>query len=53
MFGLVLLAGPARADVYTRPGAQKLVVDYFAAEDMGEAEKKPPFIHALPSKAPA
>jgi NAD(P)-dependent dehydrogenase (short-subunit alcohol dehydrogenase family) len=32
-----------RADVYTRPGAQKLVVGYYAAEDMGLAETRPPF----------
>jgi NAD(P)-dependent dehydrogenase (short-subunit alcohol dehydrogenase family) len=27
-----------RADVYTRPGAQKIVVDYYAAPDMAAAE---------------
>lgn len=32
-----------RADVYTRPGAQQMVASYYAAEDMGEAERKPPF----------
>jgi NADP-dependent 3-hydroxy acid dehydrogenase YdfG len=32
-----------RADVYTRPGAQQMVVQYFAAEDMGLAEQQPPF----------
>lgn len=32
-----------RADVYTRPGAQQAVAGYFAAEDMGEAELRPPF----------
>jgi NAD(P)-dependent dehydrogenase (short-subunit alcohol dehydrogenase family) len=32
-----------RADVYTRPGMQQLVVEYFAAEDMGAAESRPPF----------
>ncbi|MCA9668373.1 MAG: SDR family NAD(P)-dependent oxidoreductase [Myxococcales bacterium] len=32
-----------RADVYTRDETQRLVVDYFAADDMGAAEKKPPF----------
>jgi NADP-dependent 3-hydroxy acid dehydrogenase YdfG len=32
-----------RADVYTRPGAQQLVVSYYAAEDMGRAEQEPPF----------
>jgi len=32
-----------RADVYTRPGAEKMVVAYYAAADMGEAEQKPPF----------
>ncbi len=34
-----------RADVYTRPGAQKMVVDYYAAEDMGLAESRPPFMN--------
>jgi NADP-dependent 3-hydroxy acid dehydrogenase YdfG len=33
-----------RADVYTRPGAQQMVVNYFAAEDMGAAEQAPPFV---------
>jgi NADP-dependent 3-hydroxy acid dehydrogenase YdfG len=33
-----------RADVYSREGGQKLVVDYFAAADMGEAETHPPFM---------
>jgi short-subunit dehydrogenase len=28
-----------RADVYTRPEAQRAVVSYFAAEDMGETER--------------
>lgn len=32
-----------RADVYTRDGAQQMVVAYYAAEDMGAAEKRPPF----------
>lgn len=32
-----------RADVYTRPGAQQMVVAYYAAEDMGLAEQQPPF----------
>jgi NADP-dependent 3-hydroxy acid dehydrogenase YdfG len=33
-----------RADVYTRPGAQAMVVAYYAAEDMGHAETQPPFM---------
>jgi NADP-dependent 3-hydroxy acid dehydrogenase YdfG len=33
-----------RADVYTRPEAKQLVVDYYAAGDMGQAETQPPFI---------
>jgi NADP-dependent 3-hydroxy acid dehydrogenase YdfG len=37
-----------RADVYTRPGAQQMVVGYFAAADMGQAELSPPF--TLPSR---
>jgi NADP-dependent 3-hydroxy acid dehydrogenase YdfG len=28
-----------RADVYTRPAAQQVVVGYYAAEDMAEAER--------------
>ena len=28
-----------RADVYTRPGAKQMVVDYFAAEDMASVEE--------------
>lgn len=32
-----------RADVYTRPEAHALVAAYYAAEDMGEMERKPPF----------
>jgi len=35
-----------RADVYTRPGAQQMVVGYYAAEDMGLAEQQPPFAPA-------
>jgi NADP-dependent 3-hydroxy acid dehydrogenase YdfG len=35
-----------RADVYTRPGAREMVVAYYAAEDMGAAESKPPFMGA-------
>jgi NADP-dependent 3-hydroxy acid dehydrogenase YdfG len=37
-----------RADVYTRPGAQQMVVAYYAAEDMGRAEQESPFISARP-----
>jgi NADP-dependent 3-hydroxy acid dehydrogenase YdfG len=33
-----------RADVYTRPGAREMVAAYYAAEDMGAAESKPPFV---------
>jgi NADP-dependent 3-hydroxy acid dehydrogenase YdfG len=32
-----------RADVYSRPGAQAMVVAYYAADDMGRAEQEPPF----------
>jgi hypothetical protein len=40
-----------RADVYSRPNARELVSNYFAAEDMAEAEKKPPFMpFAVPPK---
>jgi len=38
-----------RADVYTRPGAQQMVVSYYAAEDMALAEQQPPFV---PARAP-
>ena len=37
-----------RADVYTRAGAQQMVVGYYAAEDMGEAEQRPPFFAPAP-----
>ena len=33
-----------RADVYTRPEAHRLVAGYYAAEDMGAAESRPPFV---------
>jgi hypothetical protein len=36
-----------RADVYTRPGAQQMVAAYYAAEDMGRAERAPPFLVKL------
>lgn len=39
-----------RADVYTRPGARDLVVAYFAAEDMAEAERRPPFTAFAPRR---
>ena len=35
-----------RADVYTRPEAQGMIVRYYAAEDMGAAETQPPFFSA-------
>jgi NADP-dependent 3-hydroxy acid dehydrogenase YdfG len=38
-----------RADVYTRPGAQQMVVAYYAAPDMGAAEQQPPFGFAPPA----
>jgi NADP-dependent 3-hydroxy acid dehydrogenase YdfG len=37
-----------RADVYTRPEGQGMVVAYYAAEDMAEAEGKPPFFTSRP-----
>ncbi|MCJ7440816.1 MAG: SDR family oxidoreductase [Thermoanaerobaculaceae bacterium] len=39
-----------RADVYTRPGAQQMVVAYYAADDMGLAEQQPPFVPARPPR---
>jgi NAD(P)-dependent dehydrogenase (short-subunit alcohol dehydrogenase family) len=32
-----------RADVYTRPQAKELVLSYYGADDMAEAERNPPF----------
>ncbi|MEY4581301.1 MAG: hypothetical protein RL701_6004 [Pseudomonadota bacterium] len=32
-----------RVDAYTRPGAQDLVVAYYAAENMAQVEQQPPF----------
>jgi hypothetical protein len=32
-----------KADVYTREGMRERVRDYFGAEDMAEAESRPPF----------
>jgi NADP-dependent 3-hydroxy acid dehydrogenase YdfG len=43
--------GRPRADVYTRPGAQQLVVRYYAAEDMARAEQSPPFGRQPPVSA--
>jgi len=39
-----------RADVYTRPGAREMIAAYYAAEDMGAAESKPPFFTQPPSR---
>jgi len=39
-----------RADVYTRPGAQQMVVAYYAADDMGLVEQQPPFVPTRPPK---
>jgi NADP-dependent 3-hydroxy acid dehydrogenase YdfG len=33
-----------RADVYTRAGMREMAAAYFAAEDMGAAERQPPFM---------
>jgi hypothetical protein len=35
-----------RADVYTRPEHQKMVIGYFSAEDMGALERGPAFTAA-------
>jgi len=35
--------------VYTRPGLQQQVVNYFAAEDLLAAESSPPFVRVRPS----
>jgi NAD(P)-dependent dehydrogenase (short-subunit alcohol dehydrogenase family) len=37
-----------RADVYTRPDAREMIARYYAAEDMGEAETRPPFMVTPP-----
>src|SRR5207245_2015697 len=42
-----------RADVYTRPGFQQQVVDYFAAEDLAAVESRPPFMAVRPVGAKA
>jgi NADP-dependent 3-hydroxy acid dehydrogenase YdfG len=34
-----------RADVYTVPGAQQMVLGYLGADDMGAAEARPPFVY--------
>jgi NADP-dependent 3-hydroxy acid dehydrogenase YdfG len=39
-----------RADVYTRSGAQQMVVSYFAAEDMAQIEQAPPFSQPGPRR---
>jgi hypothetical protein len=39
-----------RADVYTRQDGRAMVASYYAAEDMGEAEAKPPFFAAPPGR---
>ena len=39
-----------RADVYTRPGAQQMVAAYYGAADLGEAERKPPFVMPAPQR---
>lgn len=41
-----------RADVYTRPEAQTLVTAYYAAEDMGDVESRPPFAFPKPPQGP-
>jgi len=42
-----------RAEVYTQPGFRQHVLDYFGAEDMGEAESRPPFMAMRPGGTPA
>jgi NAD(P)-dependent dehydrogenase (short-subunit alcohol dehydrogenase family) len=38
-----------RAEVYTVPALRQHVLDYFGAEDMGEAESRPPFMAPRPA----
>jgi NADP-dependent 3-hydroxy acid dehydrogenase YdfG len=33
-----------RADTYTRAGAREMIAGYYAADDMGAAEARPPFV---------
>ena len=42
--------GHPRADVYTQPAGRQMIAAYYAAEDMGDAERKPPFAFAAPAK---
>jgi len=37
-----------RADVYTLPAGRDMVAAYYGAEDMGEAETRPPFMGSRP-----
>lgn len=37
-----------RADVYTRPEGRQMTAAYYAAEDMGAAEREPPFFRPRP-----
>jgi hypothetical protein len=39
----VVVIEQPRADVYTRPQSKQLVLAYYGAQDMAEAERKPPF----------
>jgi NAD(P)-dependent dehydrogenase (short-subunit alcohol dehydrogenase family) len=41
-----------RADVYTRPALRQQVAGYYAAEDMAEAETRPPFAPTTSRPAP-
>jgi NADP-dependent 3-hydroxy acid dehydrogenase YdfG len=43
---MVELIKNPRADMYSRPGFHQQVADYYAAPDVGELEKRPPFISA-------
>lgn len=40
---MVELIKNPRADVYSRPGFQQQVIEYYSAPDLGALEKKPPF----------
>jgi short-subunit dehydrogenase len=40
---IVDLIDHPRAEVYTRPAYKQQVAAYYAAEDLGELESKPPF----------
>ena len=47
---IVGLIEKPRAEVYTRPGLQQQAVAYYSAEDVAEAESRPPFVRPAPAR---